>query len=96
VKPEAGPQDFRKHNVSGVPRSRFLHNWTTTGGRVKRLGKLLLPKRTRSFIKDKIRETNLVKRSINPELRQELTLLYKDDITKLQQLLNRDLSHWLQ
>jgi hypothetical protein len=46
-------------------------------------------------LKTIITEKNLEKPKIEPELRQQLTEEYSEDILKLQDLINRDLSSWL-
>jgi len=95
VNPQLGPETFHKHNVSGLPRSRWLHSWTSKSGGIKELGKLILPKSTRASIKEKIRKNNLIKVPIDKELRKELTTIYEEDILNLQTLIGRDLTHWL-
>ena len=45
---------------------------------------------------DGLKDKNLKKESIKIETRQYLMNIYKDDILKLQKLIKRDLSHWLQ
>ncbi len=96
VSSEFAPPDFAKHNVSGAPRSRLLQSWTSKSGRVNKIGRLLIPKPLRSAMKQRILEANLVKVPIDPQLKTELTTRYRDDILRLQDLIDRDLTHWLQ
>lgn len=95
VDPDLVPSDFEKHNVSGIPRSRWLQTLISKYGRANKLGKHLLPKSLRSTLRQKIRKANLVKVPIDPQLRAELTTRYRSDILKLQNLIGRDLTHWL-
>ena len=95
VNPQLGPESFHKYNISGIPRSRWLHNWTSKAGGVKELGKLILSKTTRSVIKEKTYKSNLIKVPIDKKLREELTTTYEEDILNLQTLIGRDLTHWL-
>ena len=36
------------------------------------------------------------KPTLSPEIRQELLVIYREDILKLQDLIDRDLSKWLE
>jgi hypothetical protein len=40
-------------------------------------------------------QSNLEKPQLSPAVRTELVKTYKDDVLRLQDLLDRDLSHWL-
>jgi len=86
-----------RHNASGIPRSRTLH-------------RLLDRSRPAKWEKDrsatsgksplvslavKLRNTNLKKPPLSPSLRDELADLYRDDVTALQSIIGRDLTHWL-
>jgi len=71
---------------------RFL--WTNSG-KLQVALRPLIPEGVgnqifRWFVRD-IKRTTL-----SPELKQELTDYYRTDIEKLQGLIDRDLSHWLQ
>lgn len=46
-------------------------------------------------IKNKVRQKNLYKPQLDPALKNEINKIYAEDIKKLSQLINKDLSHWL-
>ena len=45
--------------------------------------------------REQIQFLYIVKPQMKPETREYLKEIYKEDILKLQELLKRDLSHWL-
>jgi Sulfotransferase family len=95
----------RHHNVSRdvhVPRLMWLHDLVMRPNRASRLMRDRLP---HQFVKA---VTPLARRMVfrkagtldytplSPGLRTELTSRFRDDILRLEDLLDRDLSHWLQ
>jgi len=88
-----------KYNVSGVPKSKSLHRFLRTDNAVMAMFlpiiRTVFPKRTRDVIKNRIRQANLKRMEMKPETRMCLKEVYRDDILKLQNLIKRDLSHWL-
>jgi hypothetical protein len=96
----------RRHNVSRgdvhVPRLMWLHDLVMRPNRASRLMRDRLP---HQFVKA---VTPLARRMVfrkagtldytplSPALRTELTSRFRDDILRLEDLLDRDLSHWLQ
>lgn len=90
------PSVERRHNPSGgTIRQPFLrYLWTHTG---------LVRARLRPFLPVGIRDAffgvlplEAVDRPLDAEVRAELIELYRDDISKLQEWLDRDLSAWLE
>jgi len=82
------------HNASGKIRNPFMHHLWTRSGVLRDLIRPLMPEKIRHaafewFIRD------LEKFTLDEELRAELVELYSEDIRKLQELLQRDLSGWL-
>ncbi len=56
----------------------------------------LIPDAIRRRLVDRFHALNLRKPPpLDPSLRSELTLRYREDILGLQELIGRDLSHWL-
>ncbi len=86
-----------KFNVSVVPKSKFLHKFLTQHNffksAIKPFVKGLIPKSVRRQILINLNQKNL---KMKPETREYLKALYKEDILKLQKLIKRDLSHWLE
>jgi hypothetical protein len=87
--------DFsHRYNASGIIRNPVLrYIWTRSGS---------LKSRIRSIIPGNIRRAasewmikDVVKPNFPTDIRQELTATYRQDILNLQDLLGRDLSHWL-
>jgi hypothetical protein len=86
-----------EHNTAGVPRNKSIYDMATRlASRNPALkGAILerfLPAGPRRYIKNKI----FVKPPPIPtEVRRQLTCSYREDILKLQELIGRDLSPWL-
>ena len=90
-----------RYNVSGVPeRWRPLHAFLIRSNPVKSVVKPLLPEGLRGrlvpLVLNALRERTLVKPQMPAEVRRQLIELYKEDVLKLQELIGRDLSKWLQ
>jgi hypothetical protein len=84
----------QKHNSSGVIKNPVLrHLWTKSNS---------LRDFVRPLLSEKIRHTafewvvrDMTKLPLKKEMRRELIEVYRDDINKLQGLIQRDLSGWL-
>jgi hypothetical protein len=84
-----------RYNVSGVIRNPLLRLIWTRSNQLKSIIRPLMPARLRQKASEwMIRD--LEKPQFPPEIRAELTEYYRQDIEQLQDLLGRDLSHWLQ
>jgi sulfotransferase family protein len=97
------PKGSVKHNVSGLPRNKHLHvlhRFLLRPHPVKAILKPFLPLRLRRPLHEgllnTLRNRNLVKPPFPVEMRQQLTEVYREDVLKLQELIQRDLSKWLQ
>ncbi|SFQ51443.1 sulfotransferase family protein [Parafilimonas terrae] len=88
-----------KFNVSGRPKSKFLIRLVKENSVLKQFLKMIIPKKSRkkfaASVKNKVYAINLQKEKINPEIKKALKKHYREDILKLQKLINRDLSSWL-
>jgi len=89
------PNMSTKPNVSGIPKNKRLHSFLVKPSLIKKLLKPFLPTETRWRLKNILKNKNLVKPALHPEVRQQLIELYKEDIFKTQELIQRDLSKWL-
>lgn len=94
------PDDLNKrYNISGVPKSRWLYEFLNRPNSLRTALKpfisIILPKSKRQELKFLITEKNLKKTDMKTETREYLKGLYREDIIRLQELINRDLSHWL-
>jgi hypothetical protein len=91
------PDVSLRHNAAGSPENRFWQLLVTKNSFTRMLRKLL-PAWARPHalsIQDAAQRKHLVKAKLSDELRRELTGFYRDDILKLQDLIQRDLSPWL-
>lgn len=84
-----------RHNVSGVPRSAWVHRIMTGTGRTRNGFKSVLPAWLRRRLKDLYTQRGLARAPLAPEVRGCLVETYKSDIQQLQVLIKRDLSAWL-
>lgn len=98
------PDVSAKHNVSGIPKNQVLHKFYhflqgDDQNIIKRLAKRSLPvtlrQRLRGRVVRNLQRTNLTKPSLLPGVRNDLLVGYKEDILQLQDLIKRDLKHWL-
>lgn len=85
-----------KVNPSGIPRSVFLDRLLGTQHPVRGVARWIVPQGFRSRISQRLRAVNRRKPPLSPKLRRELVELYREDILKLQTMLDRDLSAWLE
>ncbi len=93
------PETIIRYNASGTPKNRVLHTLLQKSRRVRPLvERLLTEEQTRRVLRvgSSLHNRNLAKPRLSPELRARVTDAYfRDDISKLQDLLQRDLSAWL-
>jgi Sulfotransferase domain len=94
------PDVSLRRNVSGYPRYKTLDGLLRRQSRIKDAVKIHLPARLRwrlSKAFDDLKTRNLVEPPpIQPEVRQQLIGIYREDILKVQELIQRDLSGWLE
>ncbi|MDJ1178844.1 sulfotransferase [Roseofilum sp. BLCC_M91] len=85
-----------RYNKSEVPKNKLFHNFISNKNVVKRIIRPLIPAKIRQPMAAKAYRKNLGRlKPLSPELRQELIPIFREDILKLQDLIGRDLSHWL-
>lgn len=89
------PKVSERHNPSGVVRNELLHRFLTNPGPIKSALKAVVPSALSKQIALRVKNHNLVKATVTPEKRV-LNDTYRDDILKLQVLIRRDLSQWLE
>jgi hypothetical protein len=98
VDPNCDVDTEMRFNVSGKPKSQWLHQFFVPGNMARRLAQPLLrtifSPEARLRIAMKIQEKNLTRMTINPETKAKLRKYFECDIRKLEGLLNRDLSVW--
>jgi len=88
------PDTSTRHNPAGVPKNRLL-NRLFFDPTLIRIAKSALPERVQGLAK-RVQQQNLkVPPKFPSDLRAKLLDLYREDILKLETLLDRDLSMWL-
>lgn len=83
-------KDFR------VPRSKAIHQFLKNPHPIKTVFKPFFPKKFRRKSTEGLLNLNLFKPHLKPKVRRQLTEVYREDIMKLQDLIRRDLSSWLE
>jgi len=95
VDPTFEPDLSRRVNKSGVPKSRLLQ---TTLATLQSFGSVVRPILPESLVDAvlSLRNANLEKPALKSSTQARLIEMYRDDVRSLEELLDRDLSHWLQ
>lgn len=78
-----------------IPKNKTLDLLFSQPNPLKSFFKPFIPKNIRQQVTNNIKQKNLIEPKVSPEIRQQLINEYRDDILKLQDLIGRDLSHWL-
>lgn len=100
------PNQSVRYNQSGFIKNKALNKIIGQGGLISKYMRTLLPKSFADKIKgnlalkkriNDLRGKNLSRPEFDPKIKNFLTYeVYQDDIKNLQQLLGKDLSHWLE
>lgn len=96
VDPAFRPSTDKQHNVSLVPRSQRLSRFVTVRSGPRRMAGKLVPPRWRAPVARRVIGLNQRRLTFDPATRRELTERFRPDIERLQELLGRDLSAWLE
>lgn len=89
------PDVSTRYNMSGIPQNQIVNSILKQHQRFQTLSKRFIPERLRRVARN-VRNNNLVKPTIPTAIRNELIDEYKDDIMKLEKLIEKDLSAWMQ
>ena len=100
VDPYFVPDTTKKSRSGGLPKNKTLNHLLTKPNPLRKtmaslLG-LFVPLSMRQKIRSNLVKQNIQPAKLSPEVRQKLIAIYRDDILKLQELIDRDLSIWLQ
>lgn len=91
------PNMSTRYNVSGVPRNKNWHTFLTKPNPIKASMKPFVSARLRRRLKHGLKNRNLDEPpQLSPETRRQLIEVYREDVSRLQDLIQRDLSHWLE
>lgn len=99
VDPSFVPSTKARYQVTGIPKSRFFYDSINVFKNLSRpVVRVMLPRQKRlqwyRYLQE-LRTRNLVKPEMKQETREYLKNVFREDISRLQDLLDRDLSHWL-
>ncbi|MDR4507108.1 MAG: sulfotransferase [Candidatus Brocadiaceae bacterium] len=93
------PDTGFEYNVGGVPKNKFIQYFLVKSLKFKThvepIFKCLKMEEWVYKLIHALREKNLKKHKMNPKTREYLKNVFREDILKLQELINRDLSKWL-
>lgn len=99
VDPDFTPDLERRYNVGGKPKNESMHNIYLALRDVRKYFRNLLPRGVRRQIWQSVikymRNQNMERVTLEPELQEELNNKYRDNILRLSQIIDRDLTHWL-
>jgi sulfotransferase family protein len=94
------PDVSLRRNVSGYPKHKTVDKLLTKPSPIKDALKIYLPARLRwrlSKAFDDLKTRNIVEPPpVQSEVRRQLIRVYREDILKVQELIHRDLSVWLE
>lgn len=90
------PDVRTKYNLSGEPRFKILHKFIAGQYPMKGFLKSFIPHNIRFMIKYKVFKKNLQQRKMPDDIKKELIRLYGNDFLKLQKLIKKDLSRWVE
>lgn len=91
------PDLTSRYNKSGIPRNKALNTFLRTQYPIKSIFKPLLPEALRRRLVVSFQNLNLEKPpSLPSKLRRQLIEMYREDILKLQDLTQQDLTKWLE
>ncbi len=93
VDDEFAPDVSTRYNMSGIPQNQVVNTILKHQG-LQKFGKRFIPAKLRRVALN-MRNSNLVKPTISAQIRKELMDGYKEDILKLEKLIERDLSIWM-
>ena len=96
VDPSFEPDTGLRHRTTGEPLSerfqQFLYNPDNI---LRRLSRYVLPKSVRDRWLIRLKNANLRKPPLSSDVRAQLIDVYRPDVLRLQDLIDRDLSAWL-
>ena len=96
VDPDFKPDLSIRYNISGMPARPGFYKWLGEPHAWSPIYKALVPEPTRHRVRYALLNRMMSKPApMAPELRSRLIAGYREDILRLQDLIDRDLTHWL-
>lgn len=90
------PDTTERHNVSLVPRHQGSYRLVAGRSRLRAVGRTLLPAGVRERVRRRVMAGGFTRPApIDPVVRRQVVDIFRADVLRLQELLGRDLSHWL-
>lgn len=92
------PDVSLRHNVSGIPKNKILNSFLLKPHPIKSILKPFLPEGLRRTLIVSLKNRRSLDKPppLPIELRRQLIEVYREDILKLQDIIQRDLSRWLE
>ena len=94
------PDISQKSRTGGLPKNQKLNLLLTKHNPIRdsiaSILKLFIPLELRQKIRSSLIAKNIEKAKLTPESKKALIEIYREDILNLQNLIDRDLSAWLQ
>jgi len=90
------PDVSLRFNISGIPEKKWLHSLINRPNLLKNLVSPLLPITFRKNLGKKFLDSNLKKSEIDSSTYEKLLNLYQRDIERLQALIKKDVTGWLE
>lgn len=85
-----------KQNISQMPKNKWLNSLIRRQNLLKSTTQKIIPATVQKAIAAKIKQYNLADKPVmTQQTKERLIKLYRNDINNLEQLIQRDLSHWL-
>ena len=96
VNPNFIPRHTPSPHFSGKPRNRFLSRLLTREHPLKTMLKPLVPQGLRHRLRGLLGKANVERVGLEPELRRTLRDDFRPGILRLQELIGKDLSNWIE
>lgn len=90
------PEVFTQLNMSGKRKFQKIDDFLSKESLSRRFIKTFLPEKNRKELANYVRTLNIKKEECPKESQEKLIAFFHDDILRLQDMINRDLSSWLQ
>jgi len=84
-----------RYNAAGRPKSQAINRLLMRRNPLKSAVKWLIPQSLRTRLRFRVMQKNAAEAEMAPDVRKRLIDVFRDDILRLQDLIGRDLSHWL-
>jgi hypothetical protein len=95
VDPSFEPNTSVRYNVGGAPKNRTLNTMLVKGAQ-NRILKSVALQFVVNYFQDMWRKNLSNEVALPEDLRRKLTNLYSQDILQTQELIKKDLTHWLE